>query len=309
MAKTLYITHPTSFDHITPEGHPERLERLHAITDKLSAEPLAYLTHNEAPCATDDMLTMVHSQTLVDDLQERLPANNITYIDGDTTMSPGSWQAALHAVGGACYAVDQVILDKVDNAFCAHRPPGHHAETHRAMGFCLLNTAAIAARYVQKMHGAERVAIIDFDVHHGNGTQEIFYQDPTVFYGSTHQMPLFPGTGSKIETGVGNIANAPLSSGDGSIAFRDAMQSVVLKQLQFFEPDFIIISAGFDAHHLDPLANIHLDENDFSWITEQIMAIAGQFCYGRIISVLEGGYHLEGLSNSVHAHIKTLQGG
>ena len=227
----------------------------------------------------------------------------------DTTVSPKSWQAALTAIGAANAAVDDVFAGTADNVFVASRPPGHHAEKTTAMGFCLFNNAAIAARYAQKKHGAERVAIVDWDVHHGNGTQDIFWDDPSVLYCSTHQMPLYPGTGALSETGAGNIVNAPLAPRTGSDIFREAFTSRILPAIDDFSPDLIIISAGFDAHHRDPLAEINLDEDDFDWATGQLMESAARHADSRLVSLLEGGYDLQGLAFSVAAHVGRLMKG
>jgi acetoin utilization deacetylase AcuC-like enzyme len=221
-------------------------------------------------------------------------------------MGPHTLEAAMRAVGAATFGVDAVFEGKADNVFCAMRPPGHHAEHNRAMGFCFFNQAAIAAHHARKRHGAERVAVVDFDVHHGNGTQDIFWSDADLFYGSTHQMPLYPGSGAHSETGVGNIFNAPLRAGDGGVEFRAAMERVILPALSTFSPDLIIISAGFDAHERDPLGSLQLTEEDFSWITLKLMEVADQFCGGRVVSVLEGGYDLQGLAGSVGVHVHAL---
>ena len=237
------------------------------------------------------------------------PDEGFEYLDPDTVMSPGTLEAALRGVGAATAAVDLVFRGEADNAFCALRPPGHHAESRRAMGFCFFNEAAIAAHYARAAYGAERVAVVDFDVHHGNGTQDIFWPDAGFFYGSSHQMPLYPGTGSVQETGAGNIFNAPLRAGDGSGSFREAWTSVILPALDVFAPDLVIISAGFDAHHRDPLGSLELTEEDFAWVTLQIMEAAEIHAGGRIVSVLEGGYDLQGLASSVGIHVQALMRG
>ncbi len=253
-----------------------------------------------------EAVILAHPERHVENVRKHVPEQGLARIDGDTTVSPGSWDAALRAVGAGCQAVDEVMEGKVQNAFCAIRPPGHHAEYDKPMGFCLFNNIAIAARHAQKQHGAERVAIVDFDVHHGNGTQDIFWNDPSVMYCSTHQMPLFPGTGSANETGAGTIVNAPLMAGDGSERFQEAVEIMVLPRLAAFKPDLLLISAGFDAHRRDPLANLNLVEEDFAWITAKLMDIADTSCNGRVVSMLEGGYDLEGLARSVAAHVMTL---
>jgi len=246
----------------------------------------------------------------VEQIREVAPREGMIALDGDTSMSPGSFEAALRAVGGATMAVDEVMAKKAQNAFVAMRPPGHHAETVRPMGFCIFNQAAIAARYAQRKHGLTRAAIVDFDVHHGNGSQEIFWSDASVMYCSTHQMPLYPGTGARSERGEhDNIVNAPLAPGDGGPEFREAMDSVILPRLEAFGPDIIIISAGFDAHTRDPLASLNFEEEDFAWATKRIMEIADKRAQGRVVSVLEGGYDLEGLARSAAAHVTALMRG
>jgi acetoin utilization deacetylase AcuC-like enzyme len=225
-------------------------------------------------------------------------------------MSPGSFEAALRGAGGAVLAVDEVMTGKAANAFVATRPPGHHAETAKPMGFCFFNNVAVAARYAQKKYGAERAAIVDFDVHHGNGSQDIFWSDQSVMYCSTHEMPLYPGTGAVNERGaVNTIVNAPLRAGDGGEQFRQAMEQTILPRLRAFKPDILIISAGFDAHTRDPLANLNLVEADFSWVTKKLMEIADTTAKGRVVSLLEGGYDLQGLSRSVAAHVTALMHG
>jgi acetoin utilization deacetylase AcuC-like enzyme len=243
-------------------------------------------------------------------IREAAPSEGMVRLDADTSMSPGSFEAALRCVGGATFAVDEVMNQKVSNAFVATRPPGHHAETARPMGFCFFNNAAIAARYAQKRYDAERVAIVDFDVHHGNGSQDIFWADKNAMYCSTHEMPLYPGTGAVSERGEHNmIVNAPLRAGDGGEKFREAFDNTILPRLRDFRPDFLIISAGFDAHTRDPLANLNLVEADYTWVTQKLMQVADDSAQGRIVSLLEGGYDLQGLSRSVAAHVTALMRG
>jgi acetoin utilization deacetylase AcuC-like enzyme len=307
---TLLVTHPACLDHLTPAGHPERPDRLRAIDRALEDERFQALAREQAPAASLDMIALCHPLDYVEEIRNASPAQGMVRLDADTSMSPGTFEAVLRAVGGAVMATDEVMTRKVDNAFCAMRPPGHHAETVRPMGFCFFNTAAIIARHAQKKHGAERVAIVDFDVHHGNGTQEIFWSDPTVMYCSTHEMPLYPGTGAPSERGVhNNIANAPLRAGDGGEKFREAFEAVILPRAAAFTPDFLVISAGFDAHMRDPLANLNLLEPDFAWATQRLMQIADASAKGRIVSVLEGGYDLQGLSRSAAAHVTALMRG
>lgn len=307
---TLYITHPACLDHLTPSGHPERPDRLRAVEKALAADAFKPLLRAEAPAASFDHIALCHPMDYVTAVQDASPQDGMVQIDADTTMSPGSFEAALRGVGGAVHAVDQVMSGKASNAFVAVRPPGHHAETARPMGFCLFNNAAIAARHAQRQHGAERAAVIDFDVHHGNGSQDIFWSDASVMYASTHQMPLYPGTGAISESGEHDtIVNAPLSPGDGGAAFREAFQSRILPRLRDFRPDLLVISAGFDAHTRDPLANLNLVEADFAWATQQLMEIAAASAHGRVVSVLEGGYDLQGLAGSVAAHVNALMRG
>lgn len=321
MATRLYY-HPVFVEHLTPEGHCERPDRLRAVMSALEADEFSALDRAEAPLADEALLSYAHPERFVEKIRSIVPLGlvdgevedseaeqPIVQIDGDTYVSPQSLNAVLAAVGASVAAVDDVFSGQVDNAFIACRPPGHHAERERAMGFCLFNSAANAARYAQQHYQAERIAIIDWDVHHGNGTQDIFQKDRSVLFCSTHQSPLYPGTGAKSETGLGNIVNAPLSAGDGSSQFREAFRTRVLPALDKFEPDLIIISAGFDAHYLDPLAQINLTEEDFDWATGHLMERAEQFCNHRMISLLEGGYDLQGLSLSAAAHIKRLMEG
>jgi acetoin utilization deacetylase AcuC-like enzyme len=305
---TLYITHESFLDHDTGEWHPERPDRLRAIERELSKERFQNLHHVQAPVATREQIQRAHPERYFDFLERKRPQDDLITLDGgDTIMSPGSWEAALRAAGAGIQAVDEVMRGEASNAFCKVRPPGHHAEIERPNGFCLFNNAAVAAFHAQAAHGAERVAVVDFDVHHGNGTQAIFWSHPSLFYASTHQMPLFPGTGSLSERGeTGNIVNAPLRAGDGSMEFREAFESVILPALRRHAPDLIIVSAGFDGHRSDPLANINLVEEDYAWVTRKLLDVAGERCGGRLVSLLEGGYDLTALSRSVAAHVQAL---
>jgi acetoin utilization deacetylase AcuC-like enzyme len=306
---TLLFTHPSSLRHVTPNGHPERIDRIKAVNQILGSAHFRDLVRREAPLGRDEDILRAHAYEHLERIRAVAPVEGFEYLDSDTVMSTGTLEAALRAVGAATAAVDAVFQGDADNAFCALRPPGHHAETRRAMGFCLFNQAAIAAHHARHFHGAERVAVVDFDVHHGNGTQDIFWSDANMFYGSTHQMPLYPGTGDVQETGVGNIFNAPLRAGDGGEQFREAMSSVILPALDAFGPDLVIISAGFDAHHRDPLGSLQLTEEDFAWATLKLMEAAEVHCGGRIVSVLEGGYDLQGLAASVGIHVQALMRG
>ncbi|MGB8576743.1 MAG: histone deacetylase family protein [Pseudolabrys sp.] len=307
---TLLLSHPACLNHLTPAGHPERPDRLRAIDQVLEDEKFQSLARVEAPLGPLDVIALCHPMDYVEAIRDASPAEGLVRLDADTSMSPGSFEAALRAVGGAKLAVDEVMTGKAVNAFVATRPPGHHTETARPMGFCLFNNAAIAARYAQKTHGVERAAVVDFDVHHGNGSQDIFWSDKSVLYCSTHEMPLYPGTGAIGERGEFNtIVNAPLSAGDGGDAFREAFETVILPRLREFKPDILIISAGFDAHTRDPLANLNLVEADFSWVTKKLMEIADTTGKGRVVSLLEGGYDLQGLSRSVAAHVTALMHG
>ncbi len=307
---TLLITHSAGLNHLTPLGHPERPDRLRALAQVFDEERFQPLQRIEAPSAPLTTVALCHPMDYVEALRDATPKQGIVAIDADTSMSPGSFEAAVRAVGGATRAVDEVVGKRADNAFVCMRPPGHHTETARAMGFCLFNTAAIAARHAQRQHGLDRVAVVDFDVHHGNGSQDIFWSDATAMYCSTHQMPLYPGTGAVSERGEhDNIVNAPLSAGDGGERFREAFQSRILPRLASFGPELIVISAGFDAHRRDPLANLQLVDTDFAWVTKALMEVADKTAQGRVVSVLEGGYDLEGLSQSAAAHVTALMRG
>ncbi len=304
---TLLITHSACLNHLTPAGHPERPDRLRAVAQALEEEKFQPLVRAQAPMAQLESVSLCHPMEYAEAVREAAPKEGMVRIDADTSMSPGSLEAALRCVGGGMLAVDEVMSKKATNAFVATRPPGHHAETERAMGFCLFNNAAIAARHAQKKHGIERVAIVDFDVHHGNGSQDIFWSDASVMYCSTHEMPLYPGTGAVSERGEhNNIVNAPLRAGDGGEAFAEAFETVILPRLRGFKPELLIVSAGFDAHTRDPLANLNLVEKDYAWVTQKLMDIADESADGRIVSLLEGGYDLQGLSRSVAAHVSEL---
>lgn len=305
---TLLLTHPAFLEHDTGFGHPERADRLRAIHDALATPAFKDLRREEAPRADLAAIERVHPKTYVEMVEAEIPKQHHNWLDPDTVVSPGSWEAVLRATGAVIHAVDQVAGGKADNAFCAIRPPGHHAEPSRAMGFCLFNSVAVAALHARAAHGAKRVAVVDFDVHHGNGTQDAFWTDKDLFYGSTHQMPLFPGTGALDETGVGNIWNAPLSPGDDGEDFRAAYEERILPALDDFAPEFVLVSAGFDAHLRDPLAQIRLLEPDFAWVTEKLLEVAAKHAGGKLVSTLEGGYDLEALASSTAVHTKTLMG-
>ncbi|TFF24964.1 histone deacetylase family protein [Jiella endophytica] len=301
--------HDVFTEHLTGPGHPERPDRMKAVAAALEAETFQLLERVDAPEGSLESVYRCHPEEFVRKVALTIPEEGLTRIDADTIVSPKSFTAAIHALGAATAAVDAVVSGEARNVFVASRPPGHHAEAVTAMGFCLFNNAAIAARHAQAVHGLERVAIVDWDVHHGNGTQDIFWSDPTVLYASTHQMPLYPGTGAKSETGAGNIVNAPLSAGDGGERFRAAMLERILPELEAFAPDLVIISAGFDAHHRDPLASLELTEGDFDWATGHLLDVADRHSGGRLVSLLEGGYDLQGLALSTAVHVKRLMTG
>ncbi len=307
---TALITHETGLTHEPGPQHPERPARLKAVADALAGAEFAALLRLLAPEAPDSALHRVHPAAYVEAVREASPAQGFTRLDADTAMSPGTLSAALYAAGGAMLGVDQVLKGAAQNAFVAMRPPGHHAERATAMGFCFFNSVAVAARHAQKAYGVERVAIVDFDVHHGNGTQDIFWADPTVLYASTHEMPLYPGSGHSSERGdFDNIVNAPLKAGDDGEAYRIVFSDIIMPRLRAFKPDLVLISAGFDAHTRDPLANINLEAEDFTWVTKALMEIADATAGGRIVSVLEGGYDLQGLAESSAAHVRALMRG
>ena len=307
---TVLITHPACLEHDTGPYHPETAERLRAVLAVLEAEAFAALLREAAPLASVDQIARAHPRDYVDAILAIQPElGQPVSLDADTVMSAGSAEAAARAAGGAIRAVDMVMEGKARAAFAATRPPGHHAEPRRPTGFCLFNNAAIAALHARAQWGVERVAVADFDVHHGNGTQAMFAADPSLFYASSHQSPCYPGTGLPEERGVANnIINVPLRPRDGGPAFRAAWSETILPLLDAFAPGLLIISAGFDAHVDDPLAQLRLETTDFAWITEQLVAVADRHCGGRVVSVLEGGYDLDALAASVAVHVRGLMG-
>jgi acetoin utilization deacetylase AcuC-like enzyme len=306
--RTLLVTHEDCFEHRPPAGHPESPARLTAV---LTAARVSGINEERAPRADRGALERVHTPSLIgcilETLAEEARRSECARIDADTFMSAGSAEAALRAAGAVIHAVDRIVDGSYEAAFCAVRPPGHHAERNRPMGFCLFNNIAVGAAHARAVHAVNRIAVVDFDVHHGNGTQDIFFNDPNTFYASTHQMPLYPGTGFESEHGVaGNILNRALRSGSGSDEFRAVYRDSVLPALESFAPDFVFISAGFDAHRADPLAGLNLGEDDFAWVTGEICAIARRLCNGRVVSALEGGYDLDALAASAAAHVRAL---
>tara|TARA_Y100000588_G_scaffold329090_1_gene365035 strand:+ start:65 stop:988 length:924 start_codon:yes stop_codon:yes gene_type:complete len=305
MTTALY-THSSSFDHDTSPGHPESIARIEAVVDALSGSSWNALRRLEAPRATETQLQQVHDESYINLVQNNIPEEGYARLDADTILSPGSEEAAFRAAGAIIAAVDQIVSGKIDNAFCAVRPPGHHAEPRRGMGFCLFNNVAIGAMHARVVHGLTKIAIVDFDVHHGNGTQTMFCNDPNTLFASTHQFPHYPGTGASNETGLGNIFNAPMAPNEGGTEFRAAMENIIFPALRDFKPDMVFISAGFDAHARDPLASIRLEEADFEWATQKIIQISDEFSDGRLVSTLEGGYDLVALGNSVQAHVGAL---
>ena len=306
--KTLYYSHSDFLFHETGAGHPECADRLTSIAKALDAPEFVKLIRVSPPLGTEQQIRLIHPSFHLEAILAAMPEQGHHYIDQDTVLSPGTEKAAFRAVGAVCDAVDKVLTGEATNAFCAIRPPGHHAEPDLAMGFCLFNNVAIAAEYARSRYQGQRIAIVDFDVHHGNGTQAAFDKHHDILYVSSHEMPNYPGTGYPTETGVGNIINVPLSAGDSSDSFRKKYRTIVLPALRNFKPDLLLISAGFDAHEDDPLASILLIEDDFRWLTQELMQIADSYCKGRIISVLEGGYDLKALAGCVAVHVKTLMG-
>lgn len=305
---TLILHHENCLRHDTGLRHVERPERVSAVLN--SVREIEGTEVLPAPRAKLEQLTLVHPADYWEQLLDAEPGDgedrSIVALDADTFMSPGSIDATLRGSGAACFAIEQIEADKARNAFCAVRPPGHHALATVPMGFCLLNHVAVAARYAIERGYAERVAILDFDVHHGNGTQGIFAESPEVLFVSSHQMPLYPGSGYPSETGVGNIINMPLSPGDGGAAFRAAWSRQGLPAVESFRPDLVLVSAGFDAHTLDPLGQLQLEDEDYGWITGEIRSLAESACDGKLVSLLEGGYDLDALASASAAHVRAL---
>lgn len=311
MARSGFVYHPDYLKHDMGAGHPESPERLRAIVSRLKASGvLAQTVQMDPVVAPAEWITQVHAHAYVKELKARVPASGRVSLDPDTSLSPGSLPAAYLAAGGALAACDAIMAERVDNAFCAVRPPGHHAERDRAMGFCLFNNVAIAARYLQRRHGIERVLIVDWDVHHGNGTQHVFYDDPSVLFFSTHQYPHYPGTGQAAERGQGKgegmTINVPMEAGEGDEAYREVFERVLVPAADVFKPDFVVISAGFDGHRDDPLASMRLTEDGYETLSRIVIGIARRHSQGRILSCLEGGYHLRALSTSVERHLMAL---
>ena len=305
--QTAYISHPLCLKHDMGAHHPESPARIHAVEDQLIASGLLhYLQHHDAPAATREQLMRVHDPDYIDSIESSVPSQGFIHLDGDTAMNPFSYQAALRAAGAVVLGVDLVMGNKVENAFCNIRPPGHHAERSRAMGFCIFNNIAVGAAHALTHHGLQRVAIADFDVHHGNGTEEIFYGEPRVMLCSTFQHPFYPYAGA--DSSNDHIINVPLAAGTGGDEFRTAVTQHWLPALERFQPEFLLISAGFDAHRDDDMAALKLTEADYAWVTEQLKHIAGKYSHGRIVSALEGGYELHALGRSALAHIKVLSG-
>jgi acetoin utilization deacetylase AcuC-like enzyme len=301
-------THPACLQHDPGPGHAEQPARLRAVLQALDQDRFAALDRVEAPLATREQLSRVHDAAHIDRILTGAPKEGLNRLDEDTLMSPGSAEAALRAAGAVVAAVDHVMSGENRHAFCAVRPPGHHATAEQAMGFCLFNNIAVAAAHALRVHGLKRVAIADFDVHHGNGTQAIFEREPRVLFVSSHQSPLYPGTGGEDEHGVGNIVNGCLSPGAGSLEFRELWDDLLLPRMHAFKPQLVLVSAGFDAHRSDPLADIRLGQEDYAWITGRLLALARAHAGDRLVSTLEGGYDLAALAASSAAHVDELMG-
>ncbi len=307
---TALFTHPACILHENGPGHPESPERLKAILDELAKPDYAALIRREVPLATKEQIARVHDPVYVEALLKRIPRQGYAPLDPDTALSPHSGEAALRAAGAVIAAVDDVLNGKTGNAFCAVRPPGHHAEQDHAMGFCLFNNIAIGAAHALAAHGLTRIAIIDFDVHHGSGTEQWAKQHPEILFCSSHQFPFYPGTGYADDRGPhGNILNIPLRAGAGKEEFRDAMENHMLPAITAFAPELMMISAGFDAHHDDPLGGLNLTAEDFGWATAKLVHQANHLCQGRLVSTLEGGYNLQALAECVGAHARALLAG
>lgn len=304
----LIYSHADCLLHDTGRNHPERAARLQAITRQLSLPRFRSLQPVAAPLPDDitDKLGLIHTPTMINRVLQGIPPQGLVHFDADTVASPGSKAAALRAVGAACDAVDRILNNQATRAFCAVRPPGHHAMPDHPMGFCLFNNIAIAAEYARRHYGLRRLVIVDFDVHHGNGTQSAFYLQPQIMYASSHQWPHYPGSGAASERGVGNILNLPLAAGTDGKTFRAGYRDIILPAIKAFKPQLLLISAEFDAHRDDPLASLNLLEDDYRWVTEQLVNIADECCDGRVISCLEGGYHLNALAASVAEHVAAL---
>ena len=302
--KTVFITHSDCLAHLTPPGHPEQVARLEYIHDALSAVDVMRI---DALIARKEDIAALHPMSYIEKLEEAAPENGWASIDGDTHMSSGSFRAALRAAGGVIQAVDLVMMQSAQNAFVAVRPPGHHAETETAMGFCFFGNVALGVKHALDHHNLSRVAVVDFDVHHGNGTQDLLWNEPRALTITSHQSPLWPGTGARHEKGAhDNVMNLPLRPGSGGVEMRAIYEREVFPRLDEFAPEFLFISAGFDAHHLDPLAELNWDEDDFVWLTQKLSDLAAKHSKGRLVSVLEGGYDLSALAASVKAHVETL---
>ena len=306
----IVYTHNDCLKKFNGQNHPERKERLESIIDGLQSLSDLQINFKKAPLAKMSEINLVHPKEYIETIFSNIPKDGLLGVEkepsADTILCPDSKNAILRSCGAGIAAVDDLMLNN-ERIFCATRPPGHHAETTRANGFCFINNIAVAARYLQNKYKINKVGIIDFDVHHGNGTQEIFYNNNSVAYASTHEFPLFPGTGAEDEIGVGNIFNAPIKSGTGGPEYLEIFENKILKPLGKFKPDVILISAGFDAHIRDPLANINLESSDYFKITKKIVELANIHSKGRVISFFEGGYDLQALSESIKEHIKALK--
>ncbi len=306
---TLNVSHAACLDHDTTDNHPEHSDRLRAVMAALDVSDFDALQRIDAPLASDEQILRVHPRSHINAIEmaaQHAGTGSPVFLDADTVLSTGSYQAAQRAAGAVCAAVDAVLSGAAGNAFCGVRPPGHHAEPAKAMGFCLFNNVAIGARHAQQHADVNKVAIIDFDVHHGNGTQAVFQDDPSCFYASSHQSPLYPGTGAADETGVGNILNVPLAEGAGTTDIKAAYEGQIIPALEEFAPDMLFVSAGFDAHEADPLAGLSFTTEDYTWLTDVLCRFAAEQCQGRLVSVLEGGYNLQALADSVSVHVQTL---